>query len=349
MAKLPFPLQIERQYAAPIDPDAVFDTVADMNTYLTNARRYEGQVVSCKETPGKLYTLNAALDGWVAAGDGEAATEADITLSMDVGALDAGTIIPADTSLQDVLTSLLTKIFNPTFTAPSAVLSSSVGNNVEAGTNAFDLSVAFNTGAITGDLDGSNIWDAGLKQDDRAGAANNYTIDGVDNDLVTTLARTTTIDDGANVFNCQVDYDEGVQPVDSAGANYDSPLAAGNVTDTVTINGRRNLFYGMDSAGVTSADIRALSDNQLNPSNGTTFTLNIPAGTTSVLFAYPASLQSVSSVKYVEGMNAEVRGIFTETAVDVEGANAYTAVAYRVYRFQPVEVYAADATYTVTI
>jgi len=45
----------------------VFDTLANMATYLTSPRRYAGQVVSCNEDDG-LYVLNAATDTWVSKG-----------------------------------------------------------------------------------------------------------------------------------------------------------------------------------------------------------------------------------------------------------------------------------------
>ena len=65
MADLIFPLPFKRQYAGPLDVDMVFDTIAEKNSYLTNARRYSGQVVSCLEEEGKLFVLNNSRDAWV--------------------------------------------------------------------------------------------------------------------------------------------------------------------------------------------------------------------------------------------------------------------------------------------
>ncbi len=87
----------------------------------------------------------------------------------------------------------------------------------------------------------------------------------------------------------------------------------------------------------------------LNPSNGTTFTISIPVGAVKVTFAYPASLRDVTSVIYVEGLGADVKGAFTKTLVDVEGASGYTAISYKVYTFVPVEAFGATATYNVTV
>lgn len=75
MAELLFPLQFKRQYANPLDVDSVFETQAQMNAYLTNARRYAGQIVTCKELEGKIFVLNNTRDAWL-----------DITASIDLSA-----------------------------------------------------------------------------------------------------------------------------------------------------------------------------------------------------------------------------------------------------------------------
>ncbi len=58
------PISFRRQYAQPLDYDAVFETLADMQTYLSNPVRYQGQVATCLET-SKIYHLNTARDAWV--------------------------------------------------------------------------------------------------------------------------------------------------------------------------------------------------------------------------------------------------------------------------------------------
>ena len=71
MSELIFPLWFKRQYAAPLDVDLVFDTLVDMNDYLTSGVRYAGQIVSCKENEGKLFVLNNARDAWLEIGNEE--------------------------------------------------------------------------------------------------------------------------------------------------------------------------------------------------------------------------------------------------------------------------------------
>lgn len=61
----PFPLQLKRQFARPIDPDSVFQTNADMQAYLSDPLRYAGMVVSCLESEGAIFILNNARNQWL--------------------------------------------------------------------------------------------------------------------------------------------------------------------------------------------------------------------------------------------------------------------------------------------
>ena len=67
---IPFPLPFKRQFAGPLDQDAVFQTTAAMNAYLTSPLRYAGMVVTCVEEPDKVFILNPTRDAWTTVGDG---------------------------------------------------------------------------------------------------------------------------------------------------------------------------------------------------------------------------------------------------------------------------------------
>lgn len=62
-----FPLQFLRQDATPIDIDETFATTADRITYLTNPRRYSGQLVSDNQL-GAPFMLNNARTAWLPIG-----------------------------------------------------------------------------------------------------------------------------------------------------------------------------------------------------------------------------------------------------------------------------------------
>jgi hypothetical protein len=57
MASIEFPLSFTRQYSGPLDTTAVFDTLADLNTYIaSNPIAYAGQIVSVS-ADGTLYII----------------------------------------------------------------------------------------------------------------------------------------------------------------------------------------------------------------------------------------------------------------------------------------------------
>ena len=280
-------------------------------------------------------------------------TTSSVTADVEIGGIDKLDVISPGTTIQDLTERLLLRTYYPTFVLPSVSLTDDISTNVEVGTLGFTLIANFNAGAINGKID-NFIWDPNLKQDDRAGAATQYTFTGATIPTTSQAGNTlafpsVTIIENANTFNVVTNYAIGPQPKDSRGNNYDSPLPAGSVTSNLTFYGRRNAFYGVDLTSNNSAGVRALTNTKLNPVNGTTFTINIPAGATDVAFAYPDGLRNVNSVIYVEGLNAEVKGAFSQQIVNVDGANGYTGIDYKLYTFTPANPFAETATYIVTI
>ena len=124
------------------------------------------------------------------------------------------------------------------------------------------------------------------------------------------------------------------------------------VNKTATIKFARNTFYGTDSATTspytTSAEVRALTGKKLGAKTGDTFSVSIPVGSKKVVIAIPSTL-NISSVKYVEGLNAEVKSVFSIGTVNVEGNNNYTGIDYKVYEYVPASPFSAVCTYNVTL
>lgn len=288
-----------------------------------------------------------------AAGGNVTLTET-LTSDLAVGGLSAGEVLPATTTLLEFAEKLLFKKYDPTFISPSVTLTTDLASVVESGTTGVNFTASYNAGSIKGALVGG-VWDANSSaQGNRAGAATKYTIDGVDNGTNNTYNDTLeVIEDGAQTFSATVDYAiSSIQPKNSKNEDFSSPLASGSVSDTVTVTGKRKAFYGYSSSELAvdvSDDIRGLSNSLLGAVDGSTFTLTMPAGTKSAVFAYPASLGNVTSVKYVQGFNSPVEDTFTKTTVNVEGANGYSAVSYNVYKVVFLNALAQTNTYTVTI
>lgn len=334
--------------------DAATKSYVDTNI-TTLSSSLESQIAALDSNIGtnitsQIQSVSSSLNAASASLSALATITQSITSDVEVGAITTLQVIPSGTTLQEFAESLLFKVYYPTFTAPTASLTTNRTGNIEVGTTGITLTHTLNRGSINGQSV-SGVWQAGTSQGVRSGVATNYDINGVNNGTTNTLTSAgAVIMEGTNTYTSTVTYAQGPQPIDSKGTNFSSPLVTGTITSTVTVAGRRNAFFGLNSAGNSSALIRALGNTSFNPANGSTFTISIPAGTTSVLFAYPATLRDVSSVIYTQGLNSDVKGVFgTPTLVSVEGANGYTAITYKVYRYQPVEAYSALATYNVTI
>jgi len=287
------------------------------------------------------------------AGTGDADLERDVTAMLAVGNVAVGQVLASGTSFTETMEAILLTTFSPTFTEPTYGLSAAGSASQESGTtytagSPLRLTYAYNRGLIKGKLVGG-VWSPTTTQYYRGGPIVEYIINSVSTGTTNYKDIATVIEDGTNTFTGSGEHSQGPQPTDSNGDNYGTPDAADTVSKNAVITGRRKAFYGVDDAGTTSSGIRALTGSTLNPSNGTSFTISIPIGSTSVLFAYPATLQDVSSVTYTEGLGADITSNFAQTTVSVEGANSYTGINYKVYRYEPVEAYSAVSTYVVTI
>lgn len=78
MADFEFPLQIKRQFDGPLDFHDVLTTV-NRTAWLTDARRYAGQVVYDSDTT-KLYILNSAKNAWLQVPTSTSSSEIDFTV-----------------------------------------------------------------------------------------------------------------------------------------------------------------------------------------------------------------------------------------------------------------------------
>lgn len=161
--------------------------------------------------------------------------------------------------------------------------------------------------------------------------------------------------DGTNYkITAKATYGEGAVAKDNLGSDS-SPvikIAAGSATKTSgAITGYRNTFYGSvtEKAELTSTIIRGLTKSNKTLANGNSFTVNIPVGAKRVIFAYPATLRDVSSVKDVNGLNAEIKSAFTKTTLTVAGAGADAGIEYKVYTTDFADPVAKANSYTVQI
>lgn len=277
-------------------------------------------------------------------GVGGSATQSPINVNgVNIGMYTSGDTIPAGTNLETIIANVLQKVTLPTYTAPSLSLSGTSPSTVEAGTTMnITLNASFmknDAGAITSYKlykNGSVIYSGPTVQ--------SYTDTNV---LITETPIT---------YRAEVTYSDGTIKKTNLGVDYPTGrILAGTISSgSVVYTGVRKGFYGVSftdtTHGATSAELRALTITPNKTVEGNTFSMNITAGTKKVIFAYPANLRNLTSIKYVEGMNAEIKEAFTLTPdVSVYGANAYTPVLYKVYTYIPVVPFQSNVTYNITI
>ncbi len=250
-------------------------------------------------------------------------------------------------SVAEALTEIFSKRLQPTITSnPAVTLTFGQANAYEVGTTVSPTySASLSAGSYTYGPD-TGITATSWEISDTAGNTAD-TASGSFADVVVT--------DNTNYkITAKANYGAGAVAVDNLGATS-SPeikIAAGSATNTSgAITGYRNTFYGTvtEKAEVTSTIIRGLTKSNKALSNGSSFTVTIPVGAVRVIFAYPATLQDVSSVKDVNGLNAEIKSAFTKSSVTVAGAGADAGIAYKVYVTDFAEPVAKANSYTVKI
>lgn len=225
---------------------------------------------------------------------------------------------------------LVGKAANPKVTAPSAAITLNQAGAKEAGTKV--------TPTYTAKLNAGS-YEYGPATGITASA---YSVtDGVAGHTAQTGATGSfpeiQVTDGINYkLSATISYEQGAIPKNNFGDETPAlRIPAGSKSATSgSITAYRNSFYGSvtdKTAALNSAAIRALSGKS-NKTNAAGNTFNAPeaVGAMRVIIAVPAP-RTCTSIKDVNGLNAEALSAFTKTTVQVEGANGYEAKTYNVY------------------
>ena len=285
--------------------------------------------------------------------------------------MEVGYIFPANTSLQDFITKLFSRIFNPTLISPSVSITSSRDNQeIEVGEQLVRITVgSISRGQIRGNNDPAlnSAWNPNLNQNDRAGAPLYYVIAGINTGGTSFRDITYNFAEGDNTFTAGVNFQAGAQPLNSAGLPFSTPWPAGDYTQTKTLIASRRLFYVADgnaSSGVPTVgtNIRALATATgggyvHGPVRGSIFNISIAVGTNRILFALPRSvvlgggIADQVKIEYVEDGFTDQTSAFTRFASDVfvGGVNNNSAVVYNIYSTFPLIPFTDTATFRVTI
>lgn len=257
--------------------------------------------------------------------------------------------IPAqDKSWYEILKDAYSEDKNPNTTQPSVGISSSTARAYEVGTKISPaFSGSFNAGAYT--------YNSNTGVTVQKWSASNNTTSETKTQQSGTFAQY-TVADGANYkITISAEYSDGVVPDTALGAKYPAgQIKAGTKTATSgATTGYRNSFYGTltnKETTLNSATIRALAQKSNKAlANGNSFTVDVPVGAMAIVIAYPATLRTLTSIKDVNGMNAEILPAFSESSALVEGANNYSAIKYRVFKQALPSANDTANKYTVTI
>ena len=111
----------------------------------------------------------------------------------------------------------------------------------------------------------------------------------------------------------------------------------------------RNYFYGAgDNPELNGAYVRTLTKSNRAYTRGD-ITITVPVGAKRVCVACVGTATGVTKVINTSALNADVTDTFKMTKVQVEGAEGYTAVEYKVWSFEPPEPYGQQAILKVTL
>lgn len=256
------------------------------------------------------------------------------------------TIAAAGKNLKQIFDTIFVKEKNPSVTPPSVEVSLAGAGAKEVGTKVTPSYTAkFSAGKYEfGPATGCSITSWSVTDSNSSEAQSTAT---------GSFAEITVEDDTNYKVTATGNFSEGAIPVTNVGNEYASgKIVAGSKSATSSaITGYRNSFYGTltEKGELTSDIIRSLSKSNKALKNGNSFDITIPVGAKRVVFAYPATLRDVTSVKDVNGLNAEISGAFTKSTLSVEGLNNFQGINYKVYVTDFAEAVATANTYKVTI
>lgn len=310
-----------------------------------------------EEDNGKILKV---VDGKWAVGDGTNRLSAeDVFFTKDLVLTEAFgrykpvggkvTVPTSDKSVQEVLLDAYSQDKNPTIVQPSVSVKSTTAKAYEVGTS---VSPAYAGSLNTGSYE--------YGQTPTGVAAESWlAVNTATKEQLTTASGTFAayiVPDSANYkITVSCTYGDGEIPLTALGQTYKAGRISGATKSATTaaIIGYRNSFYGTTTdkaAETTSAVVRKLAQKSGRAySNGTSFNVTVPVGALRVLIAYPATLRELTSIKDVNGLNADITGAFAKSVVAVEGAGGYQAIDYRVYTLDFANPNDTKNTFAVTI
>lgn len=273
--------------------------------------------------------------------------DTDLVLTQNFGrytTINGKVTVPANgKSWYDVLMDAYSQDKNPNITQPSVSLTANAIKAYEVGTKVTPTySASLNAGLYEyGPATGitATSWSVTDGNETKTTASGNF-------------AELTVTDDIEYSITATATYGAGAVPKTALDANYEAgQISAGSKSATKgTLTGYRSFFYGvLDSS---TADVPLTSAIIRNMTNGgaynsaKTFTLNGSSTAKRIVIAIPSDSVrgGLKEVILTSAMNTPVTDSYvkTENAVEVEGANGFTAINYNVYVYEPASIDAGE-------
>lgn len=275
-------------------------------------------------TDGQVLKYNAETEKWengTGGGGGSAELSDDLTTAISVGGIDSGVTYEQGTSLETLFRDLLEPTLFPTLTNPSASMTATGAKLLEKGaTLATTFTIAFNRGSINPQYSAESKY--------RSGEAVSYSLNGGTAQDGNTFNVTVT--EAQKTYQGTVNYAQGVQPKDSKGKNYQSPLPAGSV-NTGTIS-----YEFVDALWANTSSIATVAKLALVSKSTKQKDFAFPAQTVAnpEVFDVPASwtVTAVQVKNDLSGLYEDALSQFTVTDTSHNDASG-TSVAYKRYTF----------------
>lgn len=257
-------------------------------------------------------------------------------------------------TLSDMLEKVWLKESNPSIAQPSVSITFNQSGSYEVGTYVSpNYSASFNAGSYSFgsvDEDGNVVSGTGV-------SVSGWSVVDSDNNAATVSSGSFNDIQVTDITNYSITatatHTAGRVPVTNLKNPYeDGRIAAGTKSKkSGSITGYRNTFYGTteNKDTLTSVSVRALTKSGKALTNGSDFSVTIPIGALRVVIAYPDTLRDLTSVKDVNGLNAEIVSAFSKSSLNITGAEDYSAIGYKVYTLEFAAANDVANTYTVVI
>lgn len=336
------------------------DDIAAITRVVGENALFEGDMAIVKSTIGEAVTYTAYVyndSKWQAMNGNYNANnvyfDKDLFTTKEIGYItlqNGSAHIPTTgKNLTDTWEQIFVKEQNPTVTQPAVSFTQVTTGSFEVGTSvtpSYDAKMSagsYSYGPATGLT--AKSWNVNLRKGNTS-VQNKTTA----KDTFTAIILT---DGDSYTINAEASYDDAAVPVTNKGKAYAAgQIKAGKVSKTSgTISCYRNTFYGTtaNKDSLDSPTIRALNKTGKALKAGDSVTITLPVGAVRVVFAYPATLRDITSVKDINGLNAEIVSAFKKETITVAGAGNDAGISYKVFTTEFAAPLESANSYKVTI